>query len=354
MLFLALLSLVGLVVPYLGFIGVIPLLKGRRLGAVGVLFAVAWLLLPSRPVVLGACPRLYSFDGNGWALDADLLASSLFPWAERREMARLENGRVIDGEVRLRLQNDRDEIDHINGVSLTVVDHVGDVEILPTLRGEPVAIKDARPPIHGSEFAHPGGKQGLLVLHGRSSELAEQALFRYLTKFGQPIGPLMAHAVLKAGCICAEEVLDEELERLDLPLMVFVGDRRYQIDPIGPARARSFVVPVELPPGARVTVRLESTPRFWEIDDIRLAPVTEGALEVRTLDDARKHTLRRGESVDLRFAVPPPPSGKRTLLASVRGWYQVPIGGKPLLNLAAVAAHRAGLMSLRDFAAELP
>src|SRR6185503_1444153 len=211
-----------------------------------------------------------------------------------------------------------------------------------------------------------------------------EAFARYLAGMGQGMGWFM-ELVAKEDCACSEEVLAEELALLGIPLVVRVAPdteaaRGHSIAPVGPAVVRSFVLPVELPPGKdgdRITIRIESTPRFWEIDQVALAPdpgaelapaslkprsavlvspATQEDVMDRIVDsDRHRVALRTGELIEVRFDAPAPAPGlAQSAFVALRGYYQVPVGGNRFINPVAVLSHRSGLRSLPRFAATLP
>lgn len=435
-------AFLGAMFPFVGLLGLVAVVLAVRdratpmrklrgaaivLGGAGVAAAVGWVAVfcePPQEVVRASCPRVHGWDGARYRLETSMVASSLYPWAQRLDVDRAAHLRPDGGEYRLRVQNESGALDHVDSVELWIADHERDVEILPTTKGALVAVKGAEPPVRATDaagadvlpmlldedgrapagaitagsdgeprwvwtldFPRPMGARALLVLRGRGTEFAESAFAGYLAWMGQGMGPFMEIVEKDSdeACVCAEEVLDEELALLHLPLVVTVAPgtetaKTHAVAPVGPATVRSFVLPIELPPGAtgdRVTVRIESTPRFWEIDKAALAPdpgaeVTPIALEPRsaelvsptkredvqswiTVSDRRRVAVRKGELVEVRFDAPDPAPGlERSIFIALRGYYQVPIGGRRLVNPAAILAHRWGLRSLPRFAASLP
>ena len=390
------------------------------LGSLATVGAVFWVIVfvwiwqsPGR----ASCPRVYSFDGKEYRIDADLVSGAIYSGVERSDHDRLESLQPVDGEYRLKVQNDLEEIDHLNSLGLLVVDHAAGTEILPDQRGGLFAVKDAEPPVRAVdadgrdvlslladldsqvvsasdrqraqstretwvlEFPRPRGNRALLVVRGRNSAFAEEAFVRYLAEMGRGVGPLMQWA-LSEDCPCNREFVSEEIERLGLPLWVGVStgtewSSAPNLEPVGPAVLRSQVLPIDLPPGGDlVRVRLQATPRFWELDQIQLAPAPAGAVEPQRLrprsatlgsaaagndvtvalsdrDDLRV-VLHTGERVDVRFEAPPAIAGQdRTVVVALAGYYQLDVGGRPGLDLAAVIAHRTGLTTLPEFAASL-
>ncbi len=400
------------------------LVAAVALGCASTLGAAGWALVrlePPRGVTPGSCPLVHAHDGAKYRLEASLVAGSLYPWAERRDLDRLTHMQPVLGEYRLRIQSALEETDHIDSLSILVIDHPADIEVLPTGKGELVAVEDALSPVRavsGSgasvlealaaedgrmlpfeaevtgegeprqswilDFPRPRTDHALLVLRGRSSRFAEEAFARYLATMGQGMGPFMEW-VTREDCpgSCRQEVMDEETERLGLPLVITVltpgpgSAQVHRVAPVGPAVVRSFALSIELPPGGDpVSIRLEATPRFWEIDRVQLAPDPGGKLEPRILlpgeaslvtasgqedvleriieSDRRRVALRAPSYVDARFrAIPPSPGLTRSSFVALRGYYQVLVGGRRLIDLSAVLAHRWGRTSLPRFAASL-
>jgi hypothetical protein len=390
------------------------------LASAGVVFWIwVWSRPPSTPGV-GSCPHVYAFDGAEHRLDADMVSGALFSGAERSDLDRLEHLRPVSGQYRVRIADELEETDSIDSLTLLVVDHAEGVEVLPTQAGELVTVRGAASPLRAVDaagrdvlpllatedgrgvtgslqgvradgddpreawtltFARPATDRAVLVVRGRSTAFAEQAFSAYLSTMGQGTGPLLRWA-LKKDCACTREYMDEEIARLGLPLVVSVSAggvatppvETATLAPIGPAVVRSQALPLALPPGeGPVTVRLEATPQFWEIDQVELAPASPDAVEPTVLRarsavrssgtdvtdllreiDGRRVVLHQGETVDVRFDAPPPASGgARTVVASMRGFYDMNIGGREGLSVASVVAHRAGIASLPRFAASL-
>lgn len=420
------------VIPFVGFLGLVAILLGvvdgqgydrpeapRRhtlakvgiiLGALASVGAVIWTIVTIWFVSAashGSCPHLYAFDGKEYRLDADLASGALYRGGERDDFDRLEALQLADGKYRLRLQNDLEEVDHVDSLSLLVVDGPSDAEVLPTQAGQLLAVAGARPPsraVDGAgqdalsllaaddgrsvglgkkdasheawtlQFPRPAGGKGLLVVRARNTAFAEDAFVRYLAKMGQGVRPLMEMAVTNyEDCACYRKYLDEEVGRMGMPLGIVAGATTTSLKLIGPATLRSTVVPIELPPGdGPVTVSLEATPRFWEIDQVLLGSEA-AAPEVRTLapaaatthdgkdvlgllvkNDEQRVALRRGEHVEILFDAPPlAESKRRTVVARLRGYYDLDIGGRKGIDVGRMIAHRLGWVSLPEFAKTL-
>ncbi len=366
----------------------------------------------------GSCPHVYSFDGERYRLDADPVSGALFAGAERDDVDRLESLRAVDGEYRVRVANDLEETDHIDSLALVVADAPADVEVLPTQANRLVGVRGAVTPLsavdssgrdvldlvaaedgrvvvagdHGArsatgdpretwtlEFERPATARALLVVRGHNTQFAETAFVSYLATMGQGIRPLLEWGGGQ-GDDCYQDYLSAEIDRLGLPMWVTVASggatgTRATLQPVGPAISRSQALPIVLPGGdGRLVVRLEATPRFWEIDQVQLAPDDAPPIESRALwassattssgtdvrdaiasTDRRRVVIRPGEHVDVRFTEPPSavPGLHRTVLAQLRGYYALDIGGRHGVDPLRVLAHRMGLRSLPRFAAGL-
>jgi hypothetical protein len=391
-------------------------IAGIVIGILAALGGVVWIIITvwfTATVARGSCPHLYAHDGAEYRLDGDLLSGALYAGAERDDLDRLESLRPVDGEYRVRIADELDETDHVDSLSLLYVDHPAGVEVLPTQTGELVPVRDAQRALRAVDargadvlplvasldgrmvtgamesagdphaiwtldFQRPKTKKALLIVRGHNTPFAEDALGRYLATMGQGLRPALEWAQPKP-CACFRAYIDEEVERLGLPLSVQVGSgetwaRAPSLMPVGPAILRSQALPIDLPAeGERVSIRLGATPLFWEIDSVELAPLDEGpltptamsprsaqrstgedVLDLLAEQDERRLVLTPGQTVDVRFAAPPLAAGmERTVMASMRGYYAMDIGGKRGLNPAVIAAHRLGWVSLPRYAAEL-
>ncbi len=422
------LALIGLLIcwfPFAGFLATIGMivalvsmrrrqprrglaLAGVVVGAVATLITVIWSLVFVYLASKSSCPHVYSFDGQRYALDADPLSGSLFAGAESTDWDRLEHLAWHQGGYKIRIVNERDELDFVNSVYLLRVAHGAGQQVLPTKRGElrlleeeiqPVACTDARgrdqldklrsaddlafesrledfPPGAVEEprealeltFERTSRAQDTLILRLRNTDFGSQILAEYLAEFGPGLGTLLDWAQSDSSYPYRQR-LDDEMHRMAIPLVVETWDgSRWQvageIGPIGPAvyRSLAFDLGASVAPGPTQRVRLEMSPLYWQIDSAglaRSAPVSAERIEPqRALDDTgrdrtaellrdddRRTALERGQSIDLTFSAAAV-EGPQTVLVQISGYYDVQIGGRAFLNPLAIWRHKSSTYSM--------
>jgi hypothetical protein len=419
--FAGVLGIIGLVMAVIDLRGDDPPSQARRHGfaTAGVVFGVIatlgvalWTVIfvgLSKSPSMNSCPHLYAFDGTDYRLDADPVSGALFAGGERDDLDRLESLRAVDGEYRVRVLNELQEVDHLDRLQLQVVDHPTGTEVLPTQGGSLALVREAVSPVRATdsagrdvldalksedgkmvtgaagtreawtlEFPRPKFDRALLVVRGHNTPFAQKAFVGYLATMGQGVGPLLEWAQDET-CDCHPEYMAEEIKRMGLSLDVSASsggafESLAALQPVGPAISRSQALPITLPAGGdRVSIRLETTPLFWEIDQVQLAPAPDAystpvvlsprtaalstggdAAQVLSTRDQKRVVLQPGERVDATFDAPPlVPGSERTVVASLRGYYEMEIGGKLGVNPATLVAHRLGWVSLPAFAARL-
>lgn len=378
-------------------------------GILAMIVGIWWIMV----IRTSSCPHVYSFDGEEYVIDADPLSGSLFRGAESRDMDRLEKIVAVDGEYRLKVINERQEIDYLNDLSLQVVDHDERSEVLPTQEGElvgvfaaavPLACQDGRgrdvldgllaedgemfssqagdfSPDAAEEpleqvtctFAAPDAERAVLVVRGHNTQFAADVFAAYLAEMGSGLDELLRSM---EDCDDYPQYVSDQMDLLGLHLGIEVWDggrwvRAGRLGAIGPAVIRSQAAYVDIPAGVgeQVQVRFGMAPLLWELDQVLLGQgreVEELVLqptlarsdagnettgELTDRDDARV-VLQTGEYVEVRFDAPPGPTEglRRSVILSISGYYDVEVGGWGGVNPIAMWRHETGRGSFARFA----
>jgi hypothetical protein len=82
-----------------------------------------------------SCPFVYSYDGQQYVFDAEPLGGAICAGLERSECSRLEYVKPVEGQYRLRFQNEVEETQYLDGAELLVVDHRTEDLIVPDSSG---------------------------------------------------------------------------------------------------------------------------------------------------------------------------------------------------------------------------
>jgi hypothetical protein len=340
-----------------------------------------------------SCPYVYSWDGRRWALDAEPFAGSFVEIAQRSDWARLDHLREADGAYRLRVANELREEEHLDGVTLLVVDHPPGTEVVPDLNGRMHALASPVAPERATDdrgadvrgaLAHADGLSWLGNPFGRDPSNPRHLRDGVVLEFPRPASapgatlalvarstawaPTLLHELLSLKGRDLEgwyrqvnaDLLGRSLDELTFEAVptvkVWNGREWALVDllaalPTATSAAQAFRIDLRpLPPGP-LRVRIDGLPGTWELDRAaadfgppaeprvtEIAPelaATGQGEDVRPLlaaVDGRRHLMRTGDVVDLRFTAPPAfPGGRRTLVLKATGWYRIllPEGGEP-------------------------
>ncbi len=336
------------------------------------------------PVV--SCPLVYSWTDGGWRLDSGTFGGAIAPALARTDVDNLVYAAAEAGMLRLRVANELNETDYVDGLSLLVVDHAAGSSVAPDAAGGIHALGTLIPPASARDFrggdvlarvsrvdgwsweSSPSGRDtavsrdirdGLelvfarpladtarLVVDGHNTPWAAYLMQELVAAHGREtqawydsLGSLPALAD-QFEALMAEEAF--------LGISVRVNrrwERQGYIWEAGPeiSKRQVFVLDLSGVRGDSVHVRLESAPAFWLIDQVALesssaAPFTVHEVSAEKAVDGSGRDVRRqlgsidqsyfvmehGDGAELQFRLPVLEAGRaRSYLVRSSGWYRI-------------------------------
>ena len=315
-----------------------------------------------------SCPLVFSFDGTRYRFDSETFAGAIFAGAERADYDNLDFLAPVDGEYRLRIQNEREETQYTNKLAVLVVDHPPGTRVVPDSRGVLHALSKPTP---ADSAVDSKGNEVLGLLRTSDDrfweseltqmELAAEQHFRdgVILTFRKPpearqaklfvrarntaLGPLALRAFLELQGdelyqwyqeANTSESLQQRIKQWYfrdgmLHIRVWQQGRWVLQDAlldVGPAISKDQVASLDLSgvEGEEVRVQLESSLGLWRLDMVTIdyetsAPVsvtelgahsaeTHDGRDVRELllsDDGEYYIALPGDKADLVFKEPP-------------------------------------------------
>lgn len=96
---------------------------GTFLTVIGTITAVVVAVFLIALLTKQSCPFVYSFDGEKFVFDAEPLGGAISRGLAKRDYSRLDHLKPVDGKYRLLVRNEVEETQFIDEMSLVVVDH---------------------------------------------------------------------------------------------------------------------------------------------------------------------------------------------------------------------------------------
>lgn len=375
---------------------------GKSIGLVlgiGVTIAVVAILLDSghesTPVTFGggggdemmSCPLVWSWDGLAWKLDSGTYAGAIMPALARTGVDELEHARAEGGIVRLRLTGLSGETEHVDALSLLVVDHDPGVAAVPDGAGGLHSVGESRAPTRARDFAGrdalprvakadgwcwesvpvdrdpaiesdlhdgleldfarpPGARNAALVVDATNTPWAAHLMREVVAMHGS--GTQAWYDAVGADSARAARIRAVFAREAFLRVSIWCRDGwqpQGMIWESGPEVLKQQAVHLDLSgaEGDAVRVRLDSAPNLWLVDRVAIDYTPERELtakevrpgqardlagrDIRRLlaaEDRVEYVMTPADTAEVTFQVPPIPAGQtRTYLARTTGWYRI-------------------------------
>ena len=334
-----------------------------------------------------SCPFIYSWDGTKYRFQSETFAGAVFKGAERASFDILDGLRPVEGIYKLRITNERPEIEYTNEMRLFAIDCVQGANVLTDARGgmhtvsnpllpekcsdfqgrdvtDKIAMADGvfwESDLTDKDFTHKEDlKDGLildfkkpaglmwakLVVRGINTNLGG---FAFAQLFGLR-GPnfLELYKQLETDTSMGKRMLSFMKREGMLHVSVWKGDRWVELGAlpdVGPLISKEQLVLLNVGDigGEVIKIKLESSTDLWRLDRVAIdfskdlplsvqeAPLVSAldesgqsvAGQLR-VDDDQYYVTTPGQFADLSFGEIPPAKGmSRTFIVKARGYYHI-------------------------------
>ncbi|MEJ7809937.1 MAG: hypothetical protein WKG32_05895 [Gemmatimonadaceae bacterium] len=355
------------------------------LATAGALLGTVGLACAADPKCFGSCPTFYADSAGTPVLEAEGFSSSISPLLEARDVDRLRAQPGPDGRLRLQVWNEALETHYINHLELLEIGHASDEMALPDERGRPVVVRALTEPtllrdrlgrdlrrtlartdgdvfrtdaralaavspednddyIELTAVAPAGVDSAALVLRLRNSLLNTVVFYDYmLAKPGGRSLDWMAHDLNRIDRMA--EVGRWYGQYFGLRVAVRDGAAWREVAKLsdyGPIAWRDVALPIPVPRGDSLRLRISFVADQWRIDRLSLAgsmrratprvvplasvtdrdgaPVPAALADLRAADERYLRTTPR-QRFTATFDVGAEGSSARTFLLASQGWY---------------------------------
>lgn len=352
------------------------------LGTLGVIAGAMVILGVIVILTKSSCPFVYTHDGKGYALAGETFGGAIFAPVERDDYLPLPGFTPVDGNYRLKIENELKERQYINLAQLVLVQHNTNSTALMDRSGNIHTVTSPQAPVTAitedkQDYRHellerdnhmflfnegaPDKLKSELILAFTKNEATEDGKLVLNLKNSLWLDYIYGEFTKLFGSYYnswATKQKSEPREKLnqwffdqELPLKVYVKKNKVwefvdYVDLIGPlAAARDVVVPLKqlsAIEGDRLEVKVESGFMFWELDYVGLdlsenEPVrVQHALSSSALTDKGENVsgllaendahylqqLQIGDRVELNFKAPAPGEQKVSVFLHTRGYYE--------------------------------
>ncbi|MEO8635630.1 MAG: hypothetical protein ABI587_10185 [Gemmatimonadales bacterium] len=332
-----------------------------------------------------SCPMIYSWDGHQWRLDSGTFGGAITRGAARTDLDNLDYLAPDGEQLRLRVANELNETDHLDGLAILAVDHPIAMGVAPDGAGRIHTIGATVAPTEARDFAgrdvlaridsadgwawesslsgrdperdyrdgvelsfprSTGDRDARLVLDAHNTPWATYMLGTLIAAHGRETAswydsldanPGMLRQL--GGMLAREGFLSVAvLTRDGWEPQGFVWEAGPEV-----MKRQVHVLDLSRVEGDTVRVRLESAPAFWRLDRVAIDYSAEDSIVVRELApktardengrdlratltafDGDEYTIETGGSAEVTFDSPPVPEGMaRSYILRSSGWYRI-------------------------------
>lgn len=114
-----------------------------------------------------SCPFVYTYDGKDYFLESETFSGTIFKAAEHNVYNRLIHLKPVDGLLKLKLTNERNETDNINELKILAVDIPSNIDLLPDSKGNLHSISAPLLPYNSTDFSGKDVSQYLSEKEGK-------------------------------------------------------------------------------------------------------------------------------------------------------------------------------------------
>ncbi len=351
-------------------------------GAVGITAATLSVILLIAILTKSSCPFIYTYDGDNFQFTGEIYSGSIHPPLERHDFMKLPCYKNDAKEYRLQITNEVKEIQHTNLMELWIFDHPLGTEIMVDKYGRAFMLQDPVSPSRAVDFTgeeitgligkkdtlfytskisdpshsitdgiildfpNPGNAvSAKLAIHAKNSFILDYMMGKFQNQYGDYYSKIVKRQRKAPAAQLVKWTVDQ-----NIPLSLLV-ERNGTWQPVdyyniaGPMAMKEDIleIPLDGTENDPLKVKLEFGSYFWEIDYVAVdysagkeilpqviqpeTAINQDGKEIRkTLQkDDRKYYVQPvpGDYAELKFRLPPPASGLRTLYLHTKGWYEL-------------------------------
>ena len=121
------------------------------LASLGVIVGILATLVVIAAATKQSCPFVYSHDSTQYVFDAEPLGGAVTKGLQRTDLSKLDHLKEVDGKYKLLVRNEVPETQHIDEMSLYVVDHPKGTQVITDLKGNFHTINHLQKPISAKD-----------------------------------------------------------------------------------------------------------------------------------------------------------------------------------------------------------